>query len=498
MDQLLQIEDIAKHVFSFLPDKQLYGILTVNRDFYKLAMISLASRYRKNYLAEYYPSIFPEQSYAIKHMNKIRKSINEDQHYIIKYNSPMGTGKTAVGLYMALKSERKTLIIINPRTLSTWLGELKKMNLYGAEPLSTDVLFYHSTTNKKHYQYITNHLSEQKMIKHNTIITTFANYSKIGYRIGNILGDKMNIVVDEAHLLKGNLWLGGYTNYEVIELILISASPIPYNHYKYRNDRYNNLFNIKCQKMNINKDIINNRMNVDTIGGRYAKLTYQYFWLDSPMSELTMQKISKIFEYPKMREYNKIVLFSSTRIELLRSLAKRYKNSFEDYYVLAFNNSAKTHMDIFRKKEKCIVLCNYLNATEGVNFSEADCGLYLDFHYNTMEKAKQALGRIKRKNNIATDIDVYFVCLRDPYYSVYYIKTRLNHIFVVNEKIKLMEKKREYTMSQIITSLYRKKYKLTDLTDDEILLLFSNGSYDFSNLDIKIDIKDLLPLSYLV
>jgi superfamily II DNA or RNA helicase len=504
MNQLLDVEDVTHHIFNFLPEKDLHNVLLVNRQFYKLIMIYFGKKYNKNYLSEYYPTIFPEQCYAIKKLKQIRKVKNKCNHqkYIVKYNSPMGTGKTATTLYMALMSNKHTLIVIPPKTLGTWLGETKKFNLYDTNPEKSNVLFYHASTNKRHHQQVEKSLNSGTETSQKIIIITFAKFYKYTNQYQKNINKEYNIIVDEAHLMVHYPLFGYYANTNKYrELLLVSASPIT------RINKINSQYiELKCPRIHINKDIIGNRINVDNVGGKYAKLSYKYLWSDIEYFQegtyygnynyiKDYPNFSKLLDLPNIRNYKKIILFSSTPIQRIRQFVKKYKNNLEDYYLIAFNNQAKTHLDTFRKKEKCIVLCNYLNSIEGVNFSEADCAIYLDFNYNTPEKSKQALGRVERKNNLHSNIDIYFV---NRNLSLSYIRCRLNQIYAFNTQIKGMDKKREQTMTKIRSILKEKKYKLTDLTDDEMLLLFSTGSYDFNNLDIKMDMKDLLPLTYLL
>ena len=391
----------------------------------------------------------------------------------------MGTGKTAVALHQAISSPIPTLILVNTRILSTWLDEIKRYNLYDNSVAKSQVLFVHSAINAVH----TNYAKTNQSLTHKIIVTT-QYYQQI---VTSRIRTKYNLIIDEAHLFK--YYWGLRSNQNIIEHLLISASPISDTYLKYPT------YPVICKNFNLNKELVWDRVNVDKLGGKYAVLNFQY--LSTKDYFLKQESLTKLVTKLSTKQYERIVIFSSATLEIIRNMVKRMKNKVADYYLLAFSNKAKTHMDIFRSK-RCVVLCNYLTAIEGVNFSEADCAILYDFNNNSPEKARQSIGRIKRKNNTNLNIDIFFVINKN--YDVEYIKSRLNQIYAMNHRIASMYKKSESSIRTILQNLKETGYDPKQLTDTEMLILFSNGEYRFDDYEfkkeIKMDLKELISLSY--
>ncbi len=487
-------EDIFVYLLGYLDDKYLIDtVQLVNSLFYRTVMLLFGKKYMtENYLKNIYPKIFLEQGYAIRKLNEIRNDMdtNDDKTYIICYNSPMGTGKTAISLYMALQSKNPTFILVNTRILSAWLDEVKKFGIYDRDPKKSKVLFIHSSINNLHVNY-----SKNNKLDHKIIITTKYYYDN-GLRNYLINGNAIiNIIIDEAHL-HNTYFISGLiyrhsTPLPIKEILLVSASPIHLGKFCGNGDIVK--YDVKCKSFNLNTKLIENRININNIGGKYAKLTIFDKFVENPsLSVNGIERMICQFEV-EGKIYDRIVIFSHCKLETLRAFARDLNKKIEDYYVFTFSNKAVTHMDIFRKK-RCITLCNYLTAIEGVNFSEADCAIYYDIDYNSPEKARQGLGRIRRKNNTLNNIDIYFVMYTAN--DIRYIQGRLNKIYALNKKILLLDKKSQSTMNNIIKYLTDRQYKIANLTDMEILLLFSKGNYEFDNVDINIEMKDFLTQCY--
>lgn len=482
MNKVIYIEDIILYIFSYINEEALEkNVQYVNKLFYKYVMIYFCRKYvRKNFLSDYYTGIYPEQSYAIQKIEDIRKQMDEE--YTIIYRSPMGTGKTAAALYCALNSPYNTLIVITSRVLSTWLDEIKKFGIYNTDIKKSKVLFVHYAINSDHVRHARLKDTNNQKINHKIVITT-EHYTPLIQKIY----EKHDIIVDEAHLYKHSIYMRLTLNKEFRgELLLLSASPIKIG--KILDEK---VYPIICKNITIKKDLIKDRVDVDDITGKYAKISYHYEIIGE--EEFGWSYIEKFYH----KGYRKIVIFSNYSGKDLIRFANIFSKNASGYYCFAFSNKAKTYMEKFRKRD-CIVLCNYMTAIEGVNFSEADCCILHNFHHNSPEKARQCIGRLRRKNNINNNIDIFFVANDKLDDSIKYIKMRLNQIYAFNFNIKEMVKKSERAIGMICKILQENKYNIKKITDIEILLLFSNGKYEFENINFTIDGKLLLTLIYYV
>lgn len=492
------IEDIALYLFNYISEKQLLdSIKLINKQYYKFVMIYFTRKYCNiNYLEGVYPTIFAEQSYSITKINQIRELSNTNNvNNLIVYRSQMGTGKTAVGLYLALKSKRQTLIIVTPKTLSTWFNEIKKFGIYHKNVDESVVLFIHSTINQEHAKY-----GKNNIINHKIIITSSSVRTLINKNIKN----EYNIIIDEAHLFTR---LNMLYDKNLKEIILMSASPVNHTHQinlilcENSNGGNTGCYGVTSKNFHINEELIKNRINTSNIGGQYADLIFKYISIKNNNDNSKYEDCDTLNDviYNNIlnklnKNYEKIVIFMDLKIEILRSYVTSINKIMGEYYIYVFSNTAKTHMNIFDKK-KCIILCNYLTAIEGVSFSKGECLILYHFHRNTTEKARQCVGRIRRKNNNNSTIDVFFIINDED--KDYYIKTRLNQIFSLNSNIKWMDRKTNDKINEIIINLNKKNYDLKKLTDTEIIMMFSNGKYNFNINEINMKMQDFLINCYL-
>lgn len=522
----LPYEIIAYNIFSHIKEKDLINnILLVDKRFYKCVMLYFSLKYKNNdedfIKLSNYNHMFTEQIYAIKNINEIRKEQAKDaifypilgpkdeipsdiyNPYNIIFKSPLGTGKTAVSLYFAIKSPLQTLILVTTRILTTWLEELKKFNLFDPDPIKSKVLFIHGEVCQKHRKFA---LKQNKFTNKLIITTTNTFYTSLkvpsfnSYSIFGKMDKNINLMIDEAHLFHDygikNLPDKNF-NINICERFYISASPLK-NICDRTKKKKIETYEVRCRNFNLDTKAIMDRVTIgNKIGGKYAKINFkeidEYKYKNTSTSARILLIVSKLLNDIN---YKKIVVFSNLSkyyLDIISTNITKNKTDFNYYKSISFNNKAITHLEKFRKEDKIILLCNYKTSTEGINFSEADCAIYFEFEQNSPEKARQAVGRIKRKNNTNPDIDVYFSLNKKD--NVIKMRNRLNQIYAKNFNFRNIEKKKNITMHLLIEDLKSNNYDLDKLTETEIIFLFGYNTHMdknyscFDNLDLKNDIK---------
>lgn len=435
-------QDVLCYIFRFLPEKELFRIKYVCKSFYNSSKRVFEQRYNKNFLSHVYKKSFLSQSYLIQHIENVI-----DNYKYIQCKSPVGTGKTAVALYFALRYN--ACIVVNTRILTTWFDEVNKWNLYHKDPQKSKVIFAHLKVNSSHMKYYKN----MDKLTDKIVIVTIQSLKHIA----------QNYIVDEAHLIK-KCQLNFTRNAN--KILLFSASDI-YN-------PYGKIHKIEYKPFMLTEHLHN-------IGGKYAKIEYKYL-----KSNLT--KIQRDLTF-FIQKYNKIVVFCDVDIKELRRFIKTI--TIKDTIIIVFSNSAKTYLNKFRE-HNCVFFCTYRTAIEGVNFSEAECMLCYNLHTNSCEKTKHCFGRVKRLNNVKNYIPVY-IAIEPEILPIQYILSRLNKIYVEKNLI-FLNKKPQSIMNYIISELG--KEKLRKLNDQEMLALFSQGSYNFENFKTDIPMDKFLSCIY--
>lgn len=400
--------------------------------------------------------IYPEQLLLLTALKK-------SKHIWNFLEAPMGSGKTAIMLNLALQTQGRTLIIINTRIYTSWIAELKNFGFkLHQNPEKSDIFVVH-TKYPKHRDLVLYGKTEKIPKRIKLIVTTFHYILKskklsqwVSMTPGALTG---KVIVDEAHLINYKQFYNLYMIFNV-RYYWFSASPLEFS---------------PIILSEIGKPFYYKAKN--TVGG-YPKLHITRKSASGNFSRLVKAVI-------KGTKYTHIVVFSSWTTSKLRSEAFYLKDRLEDYKVLVFNNTAPTILERWKRAEKSVLLCNYFTASEGVNFSQTDCAIFFGFDRIGLEKARQSFGRIRRKNSVHKDIQVYFMESQDP---VTYVRSMINHEYAINLKMKDFKKKTRDKMALILALIPKDAH---ELSGEDVLRIFT---YDHAEKpDIKVE-KLTLPL----
>lgn len=474
---MLLSKDVMSIIFSYLDIRDAADLKIVCREFYEGYHLMVNQRYQMNYFNVFpkpYEKIFGSQCYMISEI------LDNYDKFLIMCNSPVGSGKTAVALYLAYTSSVPTTILINPKTANTWLDEVSKLGLYNKTNLNkTKVYFAHSTINNTHLKHINNIKSNDKHI----IIGTYTTLKK--YDVFN----KRLLIIDEAHIIH-NLSVQN----KVAKIIAFSASKIN------EMELMTGTTSIKVQKtfQKINRDEIAHiigdpAMFTKLLTNKYIyNKTGKYATLNVKVSrsDFTEETIEKF-----CNDYNKIVVFCFDKQKNLRNLVKNF-NIDNNHKLYIFNNTAKTHVRLFKETEKVVVFCTYGTSTEGLSFNEAELLLLFDFEDVSFTKAVQTVGRVKRLNNTNNEIDIK-VCV-DPNKKFEYICAKLNKIYVSLPKEYNIEKKPVSSIERIINTLEKNGKDITKLTDHDMIHFFTTGDFSVHKMHTRFTFKEFVYYTHMM
>ena len=395
--------------------------------------------------------------------------------------APMGCGKTAVMIMTALESKGRSAFLINTRVYTSWIQEFKNFGMkLVQDPEKSDLLVVH-TKYPKHRKYFLERMYQQDGIKGKKIVVTtfyylrkysvcFRAWTSGGWvtRNSNVVYPRSHrnygcLIMDEAHLFK-KPDLRIFHPFDRIRYYLFSASPI----------------NLPVGWVS-RRDIFRYTVKSDSRG--YPKLSFKRLELQFPL--LTTCYILSMVATIKKKNfaYKNIVIFTAIGTKQLRKYASDMQPELPKWKIYTFSNTAPTILERWKKAEKGILLCNYQTSAEGTNFSEADCIFLYNFQVISLEKARQSLGRVRRKNNVHSKVRAYF--FEEKRNDVEWIRGRLNQQYAIYLKKGLFYKKSKNTTLNIIRVLMKDGYFIRKLSDEDLLAIFSYGHT--TKPDIRLD-----------
>jgi len=407
----------------------------------------------------------PEQVLMLRKLKQTRVRWN-------LVEAPMGCGKTAVMLMTALESSGKSIILINTRIFTSWIQEVKNFGLrLHQDPVKSDVLLVHTKYPRHRNAMIKNQWEKDPFPDKKVLITTMHYFRHNGVRLRVWVGGRRfrkvdslcgpvtdpdapegRVIVDEAHLLKGNQ-IELLDKTRNVRHFWFSASPLTR---PWPGNPWCSWSRFKLK---------NNTKGYPKI--RFTRVQTQ--WI--PGGTQMEIHLPKIFQKKKFN-YTHIIVFTNYATKALRCLAKnelRYSLPSQ-YKVLVFSNTAPTILERWRKASHSVLLCNYQTSSEGTNFSETDCALFFHFDRVSLEKARQSMGRIRRKNSVHDRIKVYFF---EHFSPTQFIRGRLNQKYAFDLKIEWFQKKPEGKMNLILQQMSKDGYQLENLSGEDLLRCFT-------------------------
>ena len=302
--------------------------------------------------------------------------------------APMGCGKTAIMLMLALERPGRTILVINTRIYTSWIQEIKNFGLrLEQDPMMSDLLMIH-TKYPKHRDSLLKNWESDPIDKKIVVTTThflsrYPHYNRLrGWVAGSTFQKNhphwMNyghleiadptapqgaIIMDEAHLIK-QPQMSFMNKVPTARSFLFSASPI-------------NITGIP--PADLFKYTIFSR---STKG--YPKLGFTRIQERKSLKDSLSEMVNR-----KKFNYTHVVVFSNFAAKTLRQIGlalgggpKKKGTKKKDlpdkpppigsHKILTFSNTAPTILERWRKAKKGILLCNYQTSSEGTNFSEAD------------------------------------------------------------------------------------------------------------------------------
>lgn len=396
--------------------------------------------------------------------------------------APMGSGKTAVMLYLAIKwitthttdyhlkkaSAKagksldplawcvgdRVLLLINTRIYTTWIKELRQFGLRLHQKYNqSDVLVLHTKYPEHRRMFEEAKWTDPKDCPR--LILTTTHYLMSGYhryRWGwnhwfDMDCSQVHLIVDEAHLLTTQHW-ENIPTHMFNTVTMFSAS------YMDSLPQGSRLIQIQPKRKGYPK------LQVDWVS----------WWSMDFLTEL-----EKLVHNPPPKPYRRIVIFSDESMKMLRHYVKQSawkKPHHQDWKKpIVFSNTAPTTLDRWRRSEEpSILLCTYNTASEGTNFSECDMAWFFGFHRNALERSRQILGRIRRKDSHHDTIKVRFFEPADP---VHLIRGRLNQLYACNLQMRPFSRKSYHTCEGILRQLQDLNYTVQFLSEEDLKILFS-------------------------
>lgn len=469
--------DCIIHILSFFSDITLQKMKTVSKDFYTAVQCVLRMRYSTNYLKTVYPSCYLAQSYIISEIVKARK---RDIRFIMCY-SQIGTGKTAMMLWAAMNSPKRTTIIVPPKTAPTWLTEIQKWNLFHNNPKKSTVLFCVSNIVPTH-QSSTNSTNKIIIQSSRTIPQTLSTE---------------NVIVDEAHIFPLHKLPSNAK-----EIMLFSASKINITRWSFMNRYINQIRNEKLIQIDdwigkphiISFSGISCNLSFSTkcsaFTGKYPDIIPHYF--------KTKVFQEEIYQFAKC--YKRFVVFLNDKVSDIRVMVSRF--DFDKHYVKVYSRCAKNTFD----KKHLIIFCSYATAAEGVNFAEAEAIIFYGFNANSLEKAKQSLGRVRRLSTKNKEVHAWYaLTIPENSKSKQYIPfvdnavmTKLNSFYAMSY-VPLFGVKGISARHGIIQELQKLKIVPYKLSQEELMLLFTISAVNYTiskKFSTKIPLHIFLTLVY--
>lgn len=449
--------EILSHIFSYSGRKSVSNVaLTCNlfADVIRhniLHILGLVNKLKvfKN-LSNFVPH--PEQVKMLYYLKISDKEWNFIQ-------SPMGSGKTAIMLTSALQT--KTVILINTRIYTSWIKELENFGLKTSQKSieESDVLLVHTKfpNHRGHFLRDVASFRQPKLdylddIKQKVVITTRHYLRSYPNYFRKWIGKEENkIIMDEAHLVKAR----------------------DFKRFSMARNIYTRFFFFSATSL----DFIRSPVETTFRGkiGVMSKEDYPKIRYTRKDLSLTDNSLSSFLKSKELQPYNHIVVFSVSKLQNLRAWKKTIEEKTGRTFIV-FSNTAPTTLTRWEKNENAVLMCSYSTASEGTNFTHTDCAIFFDFGKISLDKARQSIGRIRRKNNIHRKIKVYFCEENDVYnYRVLNIRGRLNSYYALNLSLPLFYKKSEDSIGKLYTQLCEDGYDPKKLTHEEIRLIFGYG-----------------------
>lgn len=445
-------------------------------------------------------SLYMEQIHALICMNKLKSNL------FIK--SPMGSGKTLMGLIQAIhhykETGKSTLIIATTKCLSSWLKHVKMcgLKLIKSNAERSDVLLVHASA-KDHRDYLMNFDKNIYSVwKHPIIITTQYYASNRSYPVKIVKLENKNIldqiIIDEAHLFNNeqhhlqNSSTGLLKSH--VRRIFLSASHVAQRDYRYRylnqsfhSRNYDIMFDLSMLK--------NKKSTIPTLD--ISEIPINSLPTDDEFMDEIFSMLTTHFKDKK-----RIAFVGNWNPNFLKTMFNSFKNITSEYKFYRLSNTNNRVLDIMRKQndQKYVMFVPIMSATEGVNMEMIDSLLLVDFGCATPKRGRQCLGRFRRRNNINDTIHCVFAFFEK--YKVSYIRMKMN-IFIASN-LELNEDEIRYksknTIEKTALELQILGYNIYDLTLIDLFLLFgsyNNKEFIFTHLsdkDISIHSKDLFRL----
>lgn len=422
----------------------------------------------------------------------------------------MGSGKTAIMLMIAnhiVTNGDNAIILINNKVMSTWLMEMEKFKLRfnRTNVNESDIIILHSSC-EPHLKYVKTekYIKELKKIlkkEKKIFITTphyLQTYNKLGYirthvhknygmyepiqcgGFGHIYDQGFSIIVDEAHTIKND----AYTKKNCLhKKILISASPINSKD-SARSTTHIDVSNVKDEEI------------------LYPNIECEYEFYDEQLNRCVYLGTSnnncaivyKILE--KYKSYDNIVLFFENQT-IIDDIIKKIKHipefdSLKRKYIKFVNSTSKSIKE-FNENKNSVMFCSYLTSCEGTNFDKSSCAIFFNYNSLGLEKARQCIGRIRRRNNYNKSVKLVFAIynpsndnnVRNFDNEVEIIRSRLNTIYATDLEYPFFEKKTKHFMVNILK--YLDKHNICknqfDLTEADIITLFTTSWLRLFNED---------------
>lgn len=440
-------KDIVLFIFSLCERNDIAALCSTSKRFNGLIQKNLGRVFNMG-TGKYVP--FPEQ---IKLYFDIRKSIEP----LLAIESPMSSGKTALMLMLAHDSEHKTLICINTRVFTSWIKELKQMGFrISTNPDKSDVLIVHTKYQKHRILALTGmHTS-----KHKIVITTayYVNHTRYGIGIW-VLNNRANIFVDEAHIGAnhprniGDYFRNAYQRKAEPKYLMFSASPI-------------------------------NVPNVKKLVWNYSEKS------QAELPRLNVKHVEKISlqAYLKNTKKKHIVVFTfmkgTDRTKLCRSL-----KDINGFKIFKFINTTTSTLDRFFDSEKGVIVCSYGTGAEGINLTVCDCVILKQFHNVGVEKSRQVLGRVRRRNSKHKIIKCILETTND---DIHHILSRTSLIYALRMELPLFCRKERLQIRLILDKMKENGVDHKKLTDYELLCIFTMREYIPMFGELSMNAEDIL------
>ncbi len=436
--------------------------------------------------AGYY--LYPEQITARARLHKAKEDV-------ICLISPMSSGKTATALMWAIKrpTNEKIIIVVSPRVITTWLDEFVKFGLILTKDPSESHVLFHYTTHPEHKKATVPGFTQRFVLTTQYYIQS--NRSKL-FESKAFEKESVSFIFDEAHLLKGHYMyqihrlvdplynsFGGVA--EIKKILMISATPF----YAPQPTLATPNFNFK----NIKRIVIEDVPIADTADDkRYPKIVPTISWWQGD-EDILFGILLNICQ-----RRNRVVVFFDFRKEKVNKLSKALVKHIHTHQIFLFMNNSSSRQSQIRKAKKSIIFCNYRTGSEGVNFDFCDGAVFFQFENISPEKARQTVGRVRRRNNRHQEVEAIFVFDTHP---TEYVRMKLNQMYACDLKIPRVVKKKIDCMEKIIGELTKEGVDVYQLKDHELMILF--GFFDkrisFKGLEFspKLSPLTLLELSML-